>query len=264
MGDSVLSFLKAEWKVSNIGSAHWASSFMLNTLHKFVHLGLLMRRQFLRNQPIRNKNFLWRSCLLMDGNEMSILYREPSKDASYQISIHLAKQLHRRRFFRNQPIRNKNCLWQPCLIMDRDEMSNLYRGPAIDAFYPSINKHERHRKFLFLIGWFLKNCLLWDHLAKMNRKLVGSILGKSFINNANLVPIRLQTWPPKVILVSDWSISKYLLLCNCLAKWPKIGSIHFGQVVPEETIFKKSTYQKQEFPVAFMFINGSGRNEQSL
>ena len=32
-----------------------------------------------------------------------------------QVSIHLAKRFQRRRFFRNQPIRNKNCLWQPCL-----------------------------------------------------------------------------------------------------------------------------------------------------
>ena len=38
-------------------------------------------------------------------------------------------------FFRNQPIKNKNCLWWPCLLTDRNEMSNLYRGPAIDAFY---------------------------------------------------------------------------------------------------------------------------------
>ena len=35
----------------------------------------------------------------------------------------------------NLPIRNKNCLWRPCLLMDRDEMSNLYRGPSIDASY---------------------------------------------------------------------------------------------------------------------------------
>jgi hypothetical protein len=27
---------------------------------------------------------------------------------------------------------------------------------------------------------------------------------------------------------------------------------------------KKSAYQKQELPVAAMFINGSGRNEQTL
>jgi hypothetical protein len=32
----------------------------------------------------------------MDGNEMSNLYREPSKDASYQVSVHLAKQFQRR------------------------------------------------------------------------------------------------------------------------------------------------------------------------
>jgi hypothetical protein len=35
--------------------------------------------------------------------------------------------------FRNQPIRNKNCLWRPCLPKDPDEMSNIYRGLPIDA-----------------------------------------------------------------------------------------------------------------------------------
>jgi hypothetical protein len=42
----------------------------------------------------------------------------------------------------------------------------------------------------------------------MNQNLVGSILGKSFMKIANLVPICWQTWPPKVILVSDWLISR--------------------------------------------------------
>jgi hypothetical protein len=32
---------------------------------------------------------------------MSILYRGPSKDASYQVSIHLAKQFQNRIFFLN-------------------------------------------------------------------------------------------------------------------------------------------------------------------
>jgi hypothetical protein len=71
----------------------------------------------------------------MDRDEMSNLYREPSKDASYEVSIHLAKRFQRRRFFRNQQIRNKNCLWRPCLLMDRDKMSNVYKGPSIDASY---------------------------------------------------------------------------------------------------------------------------------
>jgi hypothetical protein len=42
----------------------------------------------------------------------------------------------------------------------------------------------------------------------MNRSLVGSIYGRSSINIAHFVPIRLQTWPPQSILFSDWLISK--------------------------------------------------------
>ena len=101
-----------------------------------VHLAKrFQRRRFFRNQPIRNKNCLWRPCLLMDRDEMSNVYREPSIDASYQVSVHLAKRFQRRRFFRNRPIRNKNCLWWPCLLMDRDEMNNRNRGLSIDASY---------------------------------------------------------------------------------------------------------------------------------
>jgi hypothetical protein len=46
--------------------------------------------------------------------------------------------------FRNQPILNKNCLWQPCLLMDQNEMSNFYRRPSIDA-----NEPKRGRKHLW-------------------------------------------------------------------------------------------------------------------
>jgi hypothetical protein len=38
-------------------------------------------------------------------------------------------------FFRYQSIRNKNCLWWPCLLTNQDEISTLYRGPSIDASY---------------------------------------------------------------------------------------------------------------------------------
>jgi hypothetical protein len=34
----------------------------------------------------------------MDRDKMSNLYREPSIDASYQVSVHLAKQFQRTRF----------------------------------------------------------------------------------------------------------------------------------------------------------------------
>jgi len=40
----------------------------------------------------------------MNRDEMSNLYKGPSKDASYQVSIHLAKQFQRRQFLEiNQP-----------------------------------------------------------------------------------------------------------------------------------------------------------------
>ena len=39
------------------------------------------------------------------------------------------------KIFRNRPIRNKNWLWWPYLLMDQDEMSNLNTGPSIDASY---------------------------------------------------------------------------------------------------------------------------------
>ena len=156
------------------------------------------REDFFRNQSIRNKNSLWWPCLLINRDERSTLYREPSKDAPYQVSIHLAKRFQRRFFqkstnqkqewpvasmfvngsgrneqplqitchrcflpsfglfgqavseekiFLNQPIRNNNCLWWPCLLMDRDKMSNLQRGPSIDASYHvSLHLAERFQR----------------------------------------------------------------------------------------------------------------------
>ena len=45
-------------------------------------------------------NSLWRPCLLMDLDEISNLYRGPSIEASYQVSVHLAKRSQRRRFLK--------------------------------------------------------------------------------------------------------------------------------------------------------------------
>ena len=160
------------------------------------------RKFFFRNQPIRIKNCLWWPCLLTDQNGMSNSHRgssidasyqvsvhlaklfqsrrfleidqsetripcgdhvckrirmkwatfiEPSIDASYQVSVHLAKRFQRRRCCRNQPIRNMNCLWQPCLVTERDGMNNLNRGPSIDASYQvsdHLAKRFQGRKFL--------------------------------------------------------------------------------------------------------------------
>jgi hypothetical protein len=66
-------------------------------------------------------------------------------DASYQVSVHLARQ-----FFRYRSIRNKNCLWWPCLLTVQDEMSNLHRGHSIDAScHVSVNLAKRFQRRRF-------------------------------------------------------------------------------------------------------------------
>ena len=102
------------------------------TKFQFIWESGFRGEDFFRNQPIKNKNGLWWPCLLTDRDEMSNIYRGLSIDASYQVSVHLPKRFQRRIFFLNRPIRNKNYPWWPCLLMNRDNMSNLYKGPFID------------------------------------------------------------------------------------------------------------------------------------
>jgi hypothetical protein len=114
-----------------------------------VHLA----ERFQRRRIMKNKNCLWQPCLLMDRDEMSNLYREPSIDASYKVLVHLAMRFEKRGFFRNQPIRNKSCLWRPCLLTDQDKMSNLYRGPSIDASYQvSVQFAKQFQRRFYKIG----------------------------------------------------------------------------------------------------------------
>ena len=78
--------------------------------------------------------------LLIFHSVLRKLYIEPSIDASYRVLVHLAKRFQRRRYFRNRPIRNKNCLCRPCLLTDRDKMCNLYKEPSIDdSFQVSVH-----------------------------------------------------------------------------------------------------------------------------
>jgi hypothetical protein len=106
---------------------------------------------------------------------MSNLYIGPFKDASYQVLIHLAKWFQRRRFFRNQPIRNKNGLWWPCFLTDRDEMSSLYRGPSIDASYQPIRN---------------KNCL-WRPCLLMDRDKMSNLYKEPSIDASYQVSVHL-------------------------------------------------------------------------
>ena len=74
----------------------------LRTFHRcflpsFSYFGQAVSEEIFFNWPIRKKNCLWWPCLLMDRDKMSNLYRGPSIDASYQVSVHLAEGFQRRR-----------------------------------------------------------------------------------------------------------------------------------------------------------------------
>ena len=137
-----------------------------------------------KNRPNRNKNCLWWPCLLTDRDEMSNRNRgEESKKSANQKQESLVaaifvngsrrneqslqrtfyrcflpifgsfgKAVSEEKIFRNRPIRNENCLWRPCLLMDQDEMSNLYRGPSIDGCYQvSVHLAEGFQKHISVI-----------------------------------------------------------------------------------------------------------------
>jgi hypothetical protein len=145
--------------------------------YRYLYLNksyLSFHRIYFRNEPIWNKNCLWRPCLLTNRDEMSNLYRGPSIDASYQISIHLGKRFQRRRFFRNQPIRNKNGLWCPCLLTDQNLMSNLNREPSKDASYQiliHLATQFQRRRFLKNRPIRKKICLLRPCLLMDRNKI---------------------------------------------------------------------------------------------
>ena len=45
------------------------------------------------------------------------------------------QEVSEEKIFRNLPIRNKNCLWQPRLLTDLDKMYDLNSGSSIDTSY---------------------------------------------------------------------------------------------------------------------------------
>ena len=153
---------------------------------------------------------------------MSNLYRGHYIHAAYQGLVHLAKWLQRRRFFRNQLIRNKNCLWWPCLLTNREKISKLYRGPAIDVSY-QVSVHLAKR---FQRRFFQK---LTNQKVKQQLPVAAMFVNESELNQQSL----------------------YRTSQGCFL--PSFSS--FSQAI-SENIVQKSTNQKQQLSVTAMFLYG--------
>jgi hypothetical protein len=55
------------------------------------------------------------------------------------------------KIFQKSTNQKQELLWRPCLLTDRDKMSNIYRGPYIDASYQGsvyLAKRFQRRRFL--------------------------------------------------------------------------------------------------------------------
>jgi hypothetical protein len=101
---------------------------------------------------------------------------------------------------------------KPLCQMNRNLIGSIYgRSSIMNAHFVPIHLQTWPPQAILVSNWLISKKLpTLKPLGQMNRNLVGSILGRSSIKIANLVLIRLQTWPPQAILVSDWLISKKL------------------------------------------------------
>ena len=99
-------------------------NFIQNLHTKFQLISPNPFREDFFNWPMTDMNCLWWPCLLTNLDEMNNLYsnlpyrvvgpygrlslQRTFQNASYQVSVHFAKQFQRRFFFRNLPTRNKH------------------------------------------------------------------------------------------------------------------------------------------------------------
>jgi hypothetical protein len=120
-----------------------------------------------KNRLIRNKSCLWQSCLLTDRDEISNLYRGPSIDASYQVSVHLAEGFQRRRlkcekltdYRRRMPSDGKSsrCLWQGELNKRRSNRADS----KFNLTYNSANSVLWVRVMVFNASFNNISVILW-------------------------------------------------------------------------------------------------------
>ena len=110
-----------------------------------VHLVKRLQRRFSGNRPTKNKNCLWRPCLVTDRDEMTILFNWLAFHRCFLSSFSSFGQADSEKIIRNWPTRNKNCIWRQRLLTYRDKMRNLYREHPIDVLVHLDKRFQRRR-----------------------------------------------------------------------------------------------------------------------
>jgi hypothetical protein len=109
--------------------------YIIPTKEQFIVPPSFRGEEFFLNFSLSEKKFPWRPCFLLNQDEMGKSLRWPYIDALCKILLYLAQLVvSEEKVFRNWTPRNKNWLWRPCLLTDRDKMNNLHRGPFHRCF----------------------------------------------------------------------------------------------------------------------------------
>jgi hypothetical protein len=130
---------------------------------------------------------------------------------------------------------NKNCLWQPNLLMGQEEIRNLYRGPSIDVSYQvSYHLAKRFQRKSCFRNWPIKNKNAQCWASNFSLIFVRQIIRNwKFGNNNQTYPILID-WLMFGRLTFPWHIFntysgrernsliyKYYIKPNFSSFWPR-------------------------------------------